>query len=188
MTRPLWLASLLALACGAPSPPASTRPAQAAVQADNHDLVRERYCAPLAELLVPTVSACGCSAEPFLSRDELVASCEYHLVEALPEDRPLVIDEPALARCLDRLRTRIDGCGASRLPRECELHRIADVSESVALERSRGEPCRRTNGDEGFDAHFVCAEGLACIEGVCADGEPPRAACAHPLAIPIAAP
>lgn len=121
-------------------------------------------------------------------------SCEYHLVSGIPDDRPLRLDEGTLASCLRRLRSRLRGCARARLPAACELDRIFDVEPSFVprLARPAGEDCRRENGDEGFDAQFVCADGLHCENGRCVEGPRDdlgdRARCENALDVPFGGP
>jgi hypothetical protein len=162
--------------------------------ASNHWLVQERYCQPIAAMSSRVLDSCGCSNEDrgssFLSDEELAASCNYHLVVALPDDRPMAIDEPALARCMAELDAALVGCTETRLPEACELARIfTPWPLPLSYARPAGEVCRAENGDESFDAHFLCAEGLRCAS-TCTAGLPTPAAerCHNPLGLPPAIP
>jgi hypothetical protein len=160
----------------------------------NVAMIDERYCGPMATMSARVVAACGCSPEQianqFLSVDELRASCTYHAVGRIPEDHVMVVNEPALARCMSLLDAALVSCTTARLPEACELDRIFTPSPgTLALSRPAGSDCRAENGDEGFDAHFLCAEGLMCASTcVPVVGTARAAGCRNPLGMPPAIP
>lgn len=188
--------------CGAPSDAAGPRGARDDPAEANAALLDARYCGPIARLSARAVDACGCApgaiSAGMLSDDELFASCTYHLLPRIPDDRALAVDEDALARCLEILAGALEGCAHTRLPPECELERIVgSLPGALSLSRPEGSPCRESNGDEGFDADFVCAPGLRC-DGTCgADAgsettspatDHAVAMCRNPLGLPGAFP
>lgn len=196
-----WSASValvISLGCGAPSDAAGPLEAPDALGAANAALLDVRYCRPIAALSARVIDACGCApddvAAGMVSDDELFGSCTYHLLPRIPDDRALSVDEDALGRCLEILEGALSGCTSARLPEECELDRIVGpLPGTLALSRPEGSPCREANGDEGFDADFVCARGLEC-DDTCrpeVDCEPPGCGierCRNPLGLPGAFP
>jgi hypothetical protein len=208
-TSPALFLATVALGCGArpPTPAPAPAPAEtpdAAAPAPDMDvywanvaLVRDRYCMPLAVLSSRVLDACGCSSDAresgLLSIEELAASCSYHLVLAdIPDDRSIQVDEPALATCINALDVLLTGCVEARLPVVCELSRLFDPAPgALAYTRPEGSDCRAENGDESFDAHFLCAEGLTCA-GTCtrapSDATDGLGACIRPLGLPPAIP
>lgn len=196
------MALLMVSGCGAPSDAAGPLEARGALGATNAALLDARYCRPIAALSARVIDASGCAPEVvtagMVSEDELFGSCTYHLLPRIPDDRALSVDEDALARCLEILAGALDGCTRARLPAECELDRIVGpLPGALALSRPEGSPCRESNGDEGFDADFVCAPGLLC-DGTCradagsATASPATdravAMCRNPLDLPGAFP
>ncbi len=163
----------------------------------NRALLEERYCRPMAALAARAVDACQCDEEAitsgFLSPDELLASCEYHLLVGIPDDHALRVDEAAVATCMALLDRALTGCVTARLPVECELDRLfGPMADALALSRPAGADCRATNGDEGFDANFLCAPGLRC-GGTCVPvrlrgDASEREVCRNPLDLPGAFP
>lgn len=203
----IGLVFLLGLGCGShassrvadPLPEAAPETAEPAPDMTqywaNVALIDSRYCGLIAELSTRVLDACGCTPEQrqsmFTTADELRASCTYHLISQIPETQPMMVDETALRACSSALDAALTGCTSSRLPRECELSRIfTPPPAELVYARPAGTDCRAENGDEGFDAHFLCAPGLWC-DGTCTSTEPTFASpmeCANPLAIAPAIP
>jgi hypothetical protein len=211
----LLLACLAAASCGA-CPPAPARPVEipapalpayaAPYEAGTPDLtiywanlalVTERYCRPIASLSARVLDACGCSAEQrelqLLTEQALADSCHYHLIGSVPQDRVMTLNEPALVACMDALDALLVGCTEARLPASCELPRLFDPPPGdLTYSRPEGSDCRAENGDESFDAHFLCAEGLTCARTCTHEPSPDaayrEAACRNPLWLPPAIP
>lgn len=158
----------------------------------NVAMIDERYCGPIATMSARVVAACACTPEDitreFLSVHELRASCTYHLIRRIPEDRVMQVNEQALTRCMSLLDVALRSCTQTRLPEACELDRIFTPSPgALALSRPAGSACRAANGDEGFNAQFLCAEGLMCAD-TCVPRVASAGVCRNPLGIPPAIP
>ena len=148
-------------------------------------LLVERYCGGIARAAMAARRRCACEAETSDSLSELSAQCEFWLLKDSPLRRAqtLVVRQRALSRCLADVEMRLATCTRVRVPESCQLDRIftqptfAQPSDaagpSVVLGLPEGADCRRANGDEGFNAHYVCADGLVC-DGTCQRPISPR--------------
>lgn len=148
-------------------------------------LLVERYCGGIARAAMAARTRCACEGETSDSLSELSGQCEFYLLQDAPLRRAqtLIVRERALSRCLREVETRLATCTRVRIPESCQLDRIfmqptfaqpSDAAgQSVVLGLPEGADCRRANGDEGFNAHYVCADGLVC-DGTCQRPTSPR--------------
>lgn len=151
----------------------------------------EAYCRQLVAHAEASAIAGGCSPSS-ARRDDATDRCTYHLGGRWTRAYPS--DSAARARCWAELDRRIAAGTAARVPASCEVGRLHHDAgaprDGLTLDQPRGADCRATNGDEGFDADFRCAPGLACVAGRCAPAAPRAApsSCALLLDLPAALP